>query len=460
MPVDRSALPPLGEPTSLTFPVIARETLPGGVQLRTVDHRQRALVSLVLLLRSGSAADPRGREGLAGLTAGLLDEGSGRYTALALHEALGDIGGHLGTDVFSDATVLSVTALARHAADALRVLMEVATAPRLDADDVDRVRALRISRIAQLRHSAGTVADRLFLRALYGQHPYGHAPIGTKSALASIRPEDLRAFHATHYAPRTWTVVAAGGGNASELRSIVGDGIESLPPVASPSVGRLHHVSPPADPPLPPDRLVFVPREGAVQSELRIGSLGVARRVNDYEALSVMDTVLGGQFASRLNLNLREAKGYTYGVRSSFDARRGRGPFVVRTAVAAAATADAIREVVREIGEIRGTRPVTDDELEVARSALTRGFSRSFETAGQVARAAMRLAVFDLPDDEYTTFVPRIARVTRDAVTMAAERHLDLNGLVAVVVGPPAVKASLVDLGFGEPVEPPDRLTA
>ena len=125
-----------------------------------------------------------------------------------------------------------------------------------------------------------------------------------------------------------------------------------------------------------------------------------------------------------------------------------------------AATADAIREVVREIGEIRGTRPVTDDELEVARSALTRGFSRSFETAGQVARAAMRLAVFDLPDDEYTTFVPRIARVTRDAVTMAAERHLDLNGLVAVVVGPPAVKASLVDLGFGEPVEPPDRLTA
>ena len=452
MPVDRSVLPPLGEPTSLAFPKIVRETLPGGVQLRTVDHRQQALVSLVLLLRSGSASDPAGREGLAGLTAALIDEGSDHYSALALHEALGDIGGRLGTDVFSDATVLSITALARYAADALKLLLDVATSPRFEANDVNRVRALRISRIAQLRHSAGAVADRLFLRTLYGQHPYGHVAIGTENALKAISVEDLRAFHATHYAPTNWTVVAVGGGKALDLRSIVEDGISSLVP--SPVVTRpSYHTAPPVDPLLPPDRLVFVAREGAVQSELRIGSLGVARRVDDYEALTVLDMVLGGQFASRLNLNLREAKGYTYGVRSSFDARCGRGPFVVRTAVDAEATADAVHEVVREISEIRGVRPVTDDEVMAARSALTRGFPRNFETAGQVVRAAMRLAVFDLPDDEYTTFVPRISAVDRDAVTAAARQHLHPDGLLVVVVGPPAARASLVDLGFGEPVD-------
>ena len=456
MPVDRSVLPPLGEPTSLAFPEIVSDTLPGGVQLRTVDHRQHALVSLVLLLRSGSAADPAGSEGLAGFTAALIDEGSDHFTARALHESLGDIGGRLGTDVFSDATVLSITALARHAADALKLLLDVATAPRFDVLDVNRVRTLRISRIAQQRHSAGAVADRLFLRALYGQHPYGHVPIGTENALAVIGVEDLRAFHATHYALSNWTVVAVGGSSVSDLRSIVQDGISSL--ASAPSGARPHHAAPPADPALPSERLVFVPREGAVQSELRVGSLGVARGVSGYEALSVMDTVLGGQFVSRLNLNLREAKGYTYGASSSFDARCGRGPFVVRTAVDADVTAEAVGEVVREIREIRGVRPVTNEEVMVARSALTRGFPRSFETAGQVARAVMRLTVFDLPDDEYTTFVPRIEGVDRDAVTTAARRHLHPGELIVVVVGPPAVRASLVDLGFGEPVDMPDRL--
>jgi len=452
MAIDRSVLPPLGEPTSLEFPEIVRETLPGGVQLRTVDYRQQSLVSLILLLRSGSAADPVGREGLAGLTAALIDEGSERYSALALHEALGDVGGRLGIDVFSDATVLSITALARYTDHALKLLLDVAMAPRFEAHDFNRVRALRINRILQLRQSAGAVADRLFLRALYGQHPYGHAAIGTENSLTAISVEDLHAFHATHYARTNWTVVAVGSGNGSDLRSIVEEGISRLVP--SPVVTRPSHpTSPFADPLPPPNRLVFVAREGAVQSELRIGSLGVARRINGYEALTVLDMVLGGQFSSRLNLNLREAKGYTYGVRSSFEARCGRGPFVVRTAVDAEVTVDAVHEVVREISEIRGLRPVTDDEVMAARSALTRGFPRSFETAGQVARAAMRLAVFELPDDEYTTFVPRIAGVDRDAVTAAAREHLDPDGLIVVVVGPPAVRASLADLGFGEPFD-------
>ncbi|MYJ05653.1 MAG: insulinase family protein, partial [Acidobacteria bacterium] len=215
------------------------------------------------------------------------------------------------------------------------------------------------------------------------------------------------------------------------------------------------------DPAPPAARLTFVPREGAVQSEIRVGHLGIARKADDFHAVRVMDMVLGGQFTSRLNMNLREAKGYTYGVHSSFDARRGRGPFDVGTAVEAAVTAEAVREIIAELHAIRDARPVTEEELAVAKPAITLGFPRAFETSGQVARAALRLALFDLPDDEYTTFVPRVEAVDAAAATAAARRRLDPDALAVVVVGPPEVRPSLGALGLGEPVDAtPDGVDA
>jgi len=459
--VDRSALPPVGAPAPLRFPAIERETLPNGVRLWSVDHHETDLVGFVLLVPSGSAADPPGREGLAAFTADLLDDGTRRRSGIELHDELGRIGGRLGTDVTSDATVLSITALARHARDALALLIELATEPRFDPQEVERIRTLRISRIAQRRHVAAAVAERAFLRSVYGTHPYGHAPAGTETSLARTTLDDVRAFHAAHYAPARWTLIRAGGrGRApgAELASLVSSvphdalaaGRESAPAdtVGAPAdmVGATA-VSSAAG------RLTFVPRAGAVQSELRIGHVGVVRRAADYPAVMVMNMVLGGQFVSRLNLNLREAKGYTYGVRTGFDGRRRPGPFVLQTAVDAAVTGDAIREAVREIRDIRVARPVTGDELAAARPGLTSGFARNFETAGQVVHAAMRLALFELPDDEYTTFVSRVAAVDPGAAAEAARRRLDPDALRVVVVGPPDVGPSLASLGLGEPVQ-------
>ena len=177
------------------------------------------------------------------------------------------------------------------------------------------------------------------------------------------------------------------------------------------------------------------------------------RRVADYPAVMVTNMVLGGQFVSRLNLNLREAKGYTYGARTTFEGRRDEGPFTLQTAVDAAVTADAMREAVREIREIRDVRPVTEDELAVARPVLTSGYARNFETVGQVTHAAARLALFELPDDEYATFVSRVAAVDARAASGAASRRLDPEALRAVVVGPPDVASSLAAVGLGEPAE-------
>ena len=414
-----------------------------------VAHERTTLVTLALLIPSGAAADPPGCEGLAGLTADLLDEGTRTRDAIELDEALGRLGGYLSVDVSSDATVLWVSALARHARAAVALLMEVATEPRFEPADVDRVRARRLSRIAQLRHAAGAVADRTWRRVLYGDHPYGHTPLGDTGTLAPLGADDVRAFHVAHYEPKRAVLIAAGSEAALAAAAAEaggGDPIDRLAPGIT---------DPPGDPSAPSARLTFVPREGAVQSEIRVGHLGIARSVDDFHAIRVMDMVLGGQFTSRLNLNLREAKGYTYGVRSIFDARRGRGPFVVETAVDAAVTADAVREVIDELRAIRAARPVTDEELSVAKPALTLGFPRAFETSGQVARAALRLALHDLPDDEYAMFVPRVEAVDAAAATEAARRHIDPDALGVVVVGPPEVRSSLGGLGLGDPVEAP-----
>jgi predicted Zn-dependent peptidase len=164
--------------------------------------------------------------------------------------------------------------------------------------------------------------------------------------------------------------------------------------------------------------------------------------------------VLGGQFVSRINMNLREKRGYTYGARTSFDTRRGPGPFVLQASVQSDATADAIREAIREVEEIRGARPITLEELDTGRAALTRGYARNFETAEQVARAATQMALHDLPDDHYSTFVPRVLAVDAGAATAAAAQHLHPARMLTVVVGDrERIGTSLEPLGLGEPIE-------
>ena len=454
MAVDRGRLPAVGAPAPLRFPVIERETLSNGARLWTLEPRETELVSLALLVPSGSAADPPGCEGLAAFTADLLDDGTRRRTGIDLADELGRIGGRLGTDVTSDATVLSITALARHAREAVALLIELATEPRFDPQEVERVRALRIGRIAQMRHVAAAVAERALLRSVYGTHPYGRLPAGTETALARIWIEDVRAFHAARHAPDQWTLIVAGGGErlrGSHLAAVA----SAVPAPATASHGDAQPSGeddlPGARPAL--GRLTFVPRPGAVQSEIRIGHLGIERRAADYPAVMVMNMVLGGQFVSRLNVNLRETRGYTYGVRTAFEGRRRQGPFTLQTAVDAAVTGDAIREAVREIAEIRDGRPVTELELAAARPALTSGYARNFETPRQLAHAALRLALFGLPDDEYSTFVARVAGVDAEAAARAAGRRLDPDALRVVVVGPPEVRPALAGLGLGEPVE-------
>ncbi len=448
---DRTRLPAVGADPTFSLPAFERTTLSDGVQVLAAGHQRAPVLTLFLLLPAGAAADPPHQAGLAALTADLFDEGSAALSDVELHRALMRIGGRLGTEVWSDAAVVGLTTLSRHAREGLRLLFEIAARPRFDPGDVARVRDLRINRIRQLRRSAAAVAERVFAEALYGSHPYGHLAIGTETALRALGPAEVADFHRRRYLRPPWTVVAVGDLASEALLAEVARAWDEgvLGDAGTPPDGL------PEPPPLT-RRMVFSAREGAVQSEIRLGHPGVPRTSPDFYALSVLNMVLGGQFVSRINLNLREEKGYTYGARTSFDWRVGRGPFCLQVGVQTAATLDALREAVREIAEVRGPRPPSPRELETARAALTRGFPRSFETAYQVARAGMRIALHGLPDDHYARFVPRIMAVGADDVLRAAQRHLRPDELLAVVVGSrPDVLGDLAGLGFGDPVEWP-----
>jgi zinc protease len=432
MAADRSRLPVLGPDPAFVFPEIRRVALGNGLRVWTVEHRAVPLVSFLVILPAGAAADPAERPGLAAVTSDLLDEGCGALNALEVHEALGRIGAHLDTEIGPDATLLTMASLSRFADRAVGLLADMVIRPRLEQRDFDRVRELRLNRLVQLRDLPSAVADRAFVELLYPNHPYGHLSIGSEGSLRGMNLREVIAFHREVYTPSCVTVIAAGDAPHAVLASLVerafGDWEQS------PGAGQMADAATVA--PLPiPRRMVLVHRAGAPQSELRIGHVAQPRATPDYHALLVLNMVLGGQFVSRINMNLREDKGYTYSARTAFDFRRGAGPFVLSASVQSEATADAVREAIGEVRAIRGERPVTRGELETGRAALTRGYPRSFETAEQISRSAAQLALYGLPDHYFSTFVPKVLAVDEAEATRVASVHIDPARLAVVVVG-------------------------
>jgi zinc protease len=449
--IDRSRQPALGPDAPFTFPSIHKTRLPNGLALWTVQHRDIPLQTMVLLVRVGSSADPVDRPGLASLTGDMLDEGAGDLGALALNEALSRIGAQFETEVGPDATFLTVSSLSRFRAQAFSLLADIVTRPRFEHAEFDRVRNLRSNRLRQLVTVPSAVADRAFSTALYGTHPYGHLAIGTIDALETMALDEVVAFQRRWFLPSRAVLVVVGDAPHAEVDADASQAFAHWGEASEPHEGGATG-SVLADPDASGHRLLLVDRPGAAQSELRIGHVAVSRRTPDYHALLLLNLVLGGQFVSRLNMNLREHKGYTYGARSWFEFRLGRGPFQMSASVQTDVTADAIREALGEVSAMRGDRPVTLDELETARAALTRGYPRNFETADQVARSVAQLALYELPDDYFATFVPRVEALGLDAIHDAAVRHLHPDRLVTLVVGDKArVESTLGGLALGAP---------
>jgi predicted Zn-dependent peptidase len=450
MAVDRSRLPSPGPDPRFHFPTIVRHTLENGLKVRTVEHPGLPVITLVMQIAGGLGADPAGRDGLASLTADMVDEGTGALSAIDVSDALARIGAEYDVEVGADATMFTLTTLAKFADRGARLLSDVLTAPSMRDADFERVRQLRLDRLRQLKDLPPAVAERAFLRLLYPSHPYGHLAIGSDSSLRALTLEDVVRFHRAAFLPWRATLVVTGALSHTDLLAVAQHtfgkwtGAESVldVPLAASDFTADTTASP---------HLAIVPREGAAQSELRIGHLSARRDTPDYAPLLVMNAILGGQFVSRVNLKLREEKAFTYGARTGFDWRRGLGPFSVQTSVHTAATAESIADTLQEMSAMRGSRPATPQEMTLAQASLTRGYPRNFETAQQVARSVAQLALFDLPDSYFEEFVPKINAVTAEEVTRVAQTYLDPSRAIALVVGDrQATEQSLAALGLGE----------
>jgi zinc protease len=421
--------PVAGEPRPYEFPSTVRWTLPNGLRVMVTPMPGRQLVAASLALRSGAADEAPALGGATVLAARGLTEGTEARDAIELTEATERLGASIHAEAGWDATSAGLDVPASRLAAALELLAEVVRQPAFPDAEVERLRDERLTDLLQAKADPRRRADEAYVSSIYApSSPYHRPSGGTAETVGTLAADQLRQIHRTAYVPSRAALIVAGDIDPAEVRraaeALFGDW--SGEPSERASIDDASAVT---------ERFVrVVHRPGAVQTEVRIGHVGLPRRHPDFHALSVMSAILGGLFNSRLNMNLREEKGYTYGASAGFDLRRGRGPFTARAAVNTEATVPALREFVRELDRIREDE-VTDAELAAARDFLVGVFPLRFETPGPVTGSLAGLFVHDLPDDELDRYRGAIEAVTADDVRRVARDHIHPETAAVVLVG-------------------------
>jgi predicted Zn-dependent peptidase len=425
------AKPPVPEaPPTLDLPAIQKRTLKNGLAVWVIESHEVPIVQANLVIRAGAAYDPPGKFGTASLAAAMLDEGAGARSALELADAVEFLGAALTTTSSFDAAAVRLNVPAARLNDGLGLLADVTLNPMFAEKELERLRQERLTSLLQARDNPAALAGMAFARAVYGPvHRYGTAMIGTEQSLKALSASDLRQFHGAHYQPSNATLLIVGDVTVEavvpQLEARFGGWTSGAPRTPPPDL--------PAPPP-PAQREVFIlDKPDAEQSQVYIGGAGTARSTPDFFPLTIMNTVLGGSFTSRLNQNLREEHGYTYGASSFFDMRLSAGPFIAAAGVQTDKTADAIREIFVELDRIR--TPVPPDELARAKTYIAFGFPSEFETTSDLSRKLEELVVYRLADDYFERYVPNVLAVTAEDARRAAGRYIQPSTLRVVVVG-------------------------
>jgi zinc protease len=429
---DRNQRPEAGPTPPVSTPKIARATLRNGLPVWVVTRRGLPVVDVLIQIRAGSAQDGA-KPGLAAMTASLMDEGTAKHSALEFAEAVSYLGASLVAMSGFEQTTVSLLTLTKHLDESLGLLGEMVTTPAFKAEEIERERTSRLQSLKQQRDVASLTADKVFNIVSQGaDHPYGHPSSGTPETIAALTREDIAGFYGDFYRPNNAVAIVVGDVSVDEivpkLEAALGGWTAKPIPAGSRDV--------PAKAAAKPLAVYLVDKPNAAQSEIRIGQPGAPRTATaDYYALQILNTALGGQFTSRINLNLRERHGYTYGARSSFAFRRGPGPFVASAGVFTAKTDSALVEFMKELKDVRGARPLTADEIAFSRNALQRGYPRRFETADGVADILADLALYELPESEISNFPVQIGKVKPEDATRVAKEYLSPEHLAVVVVG-------------------------
>ncbi len=420
--------PPAGSPRPYRFPDFIRHRLPNGLGVWLVPLPERELVSIHLMTDAGAATEEEARAGIAALTAQLLVTGTERLDAASFAETTERLGIEVSSESSWDSARAGFTALGSKLDDGLALLAEMIRSPRLDEREFDRLKGERLNDILQARADPGRLADESFLREVYAADvPYGRLSAGTPESIGELDVAAARDFHASRYAPNVADIVIAGAIEPDTARATIERHLGDWP-----GQGAGHRTFEPRQ--RGGRRVVLVDRPGSVQSELRIGHVGIDRHHPRYFPALVMAALLGGVFGSRLNRRLREELGYTYGARCSFDPRRATGPFSATAAVQTEVTVDAIRELLGQL-ELMGAEAPGEQELAEVRDFLVGVFPLRFETTAGIAAALEPLAGYDLPDDYWHAYRSRLESVTADDVLTAARELVRPDEALILLTG-------------------------
>ncbi|MGD8495190.1 MAG: pitrilysin family protein [Gemmatimonadales bacterium] len=431
-PVERGVAPaPAGPPPEIELPPFATHRLDNGMRIEVARSTSTPDVALRLVLGAGAGSTPPERGGLATLACDLLSEGAEGRTAPEMAAWIDGLGAAFHAHASYDAAQLSMHTMNDQLDETLEYLAAVSRRPDFDEDEVERRRAMMLDRLRRRVDDPAEIAADAFGAAVYGAHPYGAPLDGTVESVEPLAAGDLADFWSRVARPDTACLVVCGDVDPATAVAAAerefGDWrvpADAPPPEAPETPARAAHAG----------EVILLDRPASRQSELRIGGVGIARDEPDEASFLVANAVLGGLFNSRINLNLREEKGWTYGARTVLLRRRRRGPFLLRTAVATEATLDAFAECLAEFQRLRETPP-EPAELELAANALTLSLPLQFQTTSQLARRRAEAVTYDLPDDYWERFPERIRAVSPADVREAARAFLDPGGLVLLAAG-------------------------
>jgi predicted Zn-dependent peptidase len=427
--VDRTKPPTLPPPPALKLPAVRTASLPNGLELVVVESHKVPVVDVSLVLDAGAVRDPADLPGLATFTATMLQQGAGRRSAFDIADETAFLGAQLTSSAGFDVATVALHVPTRRLTEALDLLADVVLRPTFPDSEITRQRELRRTQLLQQRDEPVQVANVAFPAIVYGAaHPYGRPLAGNDSSVTGLSRARVTTFYGTFYRPNAARLLVVGDVTLDEARRLVtarfggwtrGDVSAATAATAPAPAARAFYL---------------IDKPGAAQSVVRIGQVGPARDTPDYFALQVLNTILGGSFTSRLNQNLRETHGYTYGAGSAFALRRAGGPFVAQASVVTAKTDSSLIEFLKELRRIRD-ETVPAPELEKAKQYIILGLPGDFETTAGAAFRFRDLLVYGLPLDYYGGYIDRINAVTAADVQRVARRYIDPDRFDIVIVG-------------------------
>jgi zinc protease len=424
----RNTIPGAGPTPVVKLPNAKRFQLQNGLTVLVVENHRLPIVASTLVLRSGSAQDPQDLPGLSGFTSSMLDEGTQKRDALAIANELHALGASLNTGASVDGSTIGCRSLKQTVSATMGILSDVALHPSFPENEIERVRDDRVTALLQQRDSPGQTASRIMWNCLYGPtHPYGHITLGTSEGLKKASRQDMVKFYQAYYTPQNAALVVVGDVTEADARKLATDALGSWngPPTET---GR------PPQGTMISSRVVIVDKTGMPQTSLRVVQLGLMRSDPDFERLDLANTILGGLFSSRINMNLREEHGYTYGAYSQLSENRGQGPFLIGTSVRTDVTGASIDEILKEVRNM-SDKPVTDDELKMAKESTIRTLPAQFQTTGGTAGTIATLYLYDLPPDYYQTLPGRIQAFTPTDIQTVSKKYLVPDRMLVIAVG-------------------------